>query len=487
MIGEHLPAFAKYCPDKIAIKTEGLQITYAQVYENIKKLQFRMQQVAGAEKGKKVAIFIGNTPAFLEVFFAAATLGWIGIPIDPKWTDKELQRILAEIQPNLAVFQKNARDLPVPSLIYDEVMEAGPISSWVSHPDAEQNFYIGFTSGSSGRQKGYTRNHRSWLESFRAAEEAFNITAEDCFFAPGPFCHSLSLFAAVHALHIGATVYITERFDAGKAADILKNEPITLIYAVPTMIYAITNVCKKANEQIRTLQKVIVSGSKWEAEQKKLTKEVFPSAERFEFYGASELSFISYVNEKVFAENPKSIGIPFPGVNIRIVNAKGESLPSGAVGEVFVKSDFVFSGYVNAPELNDEVFNGDYVTVGDIGYIDENGYLLLAGRKKNMIISGGLNIYPEEVEEVLKNHPFVKEAVVAGISDPYWGEKLTAFIEWEGKADTDSLDAYCRTELPAYKCPKEYIAVESFPMTASGKVARNEFHQTIEKRMAVHQ
>lgn len=488
MIGQYLPEFAEKFPHKPAVKADGVQVTYGEFYENVKKLQYHMQKKTGTDKGRKVAIFIGNKPAFLEVFLAAASLGWMGVPVDPKWTAGELADILAELQPDLAVFEKEPPPgFPFPSLVYAEVMLTEKSGlHWISHDDWERDFYIGYTSGSSGRPKGYIRNHRSWLESFRVAEEVFSISRDDGFFAPGPFCHSLSLFAAVHALHLGATVYIMESFAAEKAVDLIKKEPITLIYAVPTMIYAIVRECEKRGEQIGSLQKMIVTGAKWETEQKERAKLFFPNVSRYEFYGASELSFITYIDEKGFAENPKSIGRPFPGVDIRIVNDKGECLPPEKTGEVYVKSGMIFTGYYNRPELTEEVFHGGYVTVGDIGFVDEKGYLTLAGRKKNMIISGGLNIYPEEVEEVLRNHPAVKEAVVLGIPDPYWGERLTAFIEWEAEEEPGSLEVHCRRELPAYKCPKEYITVDRFPMTASGKVARNEFQKLVmEKRQAV--
>lgn len=483
MIGKNLPVLATQFPNKIAIKTEENEVTYAEFYENIKKLQHHMQEKAGTGKAKKVAIFIGNTPSFLEVFFASVTLGWIGIPIDPKWSDSELETILAELKPDLAFFQKNPNEYTsFPCLTYDRVIQSSEKGEIQWCVDIEVDFYIGYTSGSSGRQKGYIRNHRSWLESFAAAEKAFSITKEDYFLAPGPFSHSLSLFAAVHALHIGASLYISESFAADKTTAALQSEPISLIYAVPTMLYAIVDEFNQRKFKNDHLQKIIISGSKWEAHQKNQVRSFFPNAERLEFYGASELSFITYVDEKGFKEHPKSIGIPFPGVDIRIVNENGGVLPTGEIGQVFVKSELIFSGYINQPEAYKEMFFGDYATVGDIGFFDKNGYLTLIGRKKNMIISGGLNIYPEEVEKVIRKHPAVEEVVVLGLRDEYWGEKLTAFVRWAKGEHTSALQQHCRYQLPAYKCPKNYITVDHFPMTASGKIARNDFQRSVEKR-----
>ena len=189
MIGQYLPEFAEKFPHKPAVKADGVQVTYGEFYENVKKLQYHMQKKTGTDKGRKVAIFIGNKPAFLEVFLAAASLGWMGVPVDPKWTAGELADILAELQPDLAVFEKEPPPgFPFPSLVYAEVMLTEKSGlHWISHDDWERDFYIGYTSGSSGRPKGYIRNHRSWLESFRVAEEVFSISRDDGFFAPGPF------------------------------------------------------------------------------------------------------------------------------------------------------------------------------------------------------------------------------------------------------------------------------------------------------------
>lgn len=467
MIGSSLRALAEATPHKIAIQTETEQITYHTFYKHVTAIQEQLLQTVGQGPGKRVALFLGNEPAFLEAFFAAALLGWAAIPIDPKWSQREREAILAECRPDAAVSRGPS------GLSIKKLKDAAPA-------EAEENpiFYIGYTSGSTGRPKGFMRHHRSWLKSFSGGEQAFSISAEDVMYAPGPLCHSLSLFAAVHALHLGATLHIQTAFSAEAAAKTLQTEPITVMYAVPTMLYAIAQAY--GDKQNPVLRSILCSGAKWPAEQKELLHAVFPNARRFEFYGASELSFITYIDEAGSLQKPDSVGIPFPEVELFILRADGTEADTGEVGELHVKSPLVFSGYVHGTE---DVFRGEYATVGDLGFRDLDGYITLVGRKKNMIISGGLNIYPEEVEEVLRRHPDVAEAAVAGVQDDYWGEKLVAVIQWQGEPDPQALKAYCRQQLASYKCPRLFLATDRFPLTSSGKLARTELPALIAQKL----
>jgi long-chain acyl-CoA synthetase len=489
IIGTTIENTARTMPNKRAIITKNEEISYSELYNRILCIQQNMIQMLGRDQEKKIAIFIGNESSFLETFFATITLGWIAVPIDPKWSLRELQIIMDECRPDLVVysqeFEQQTAHFEIPAVTINALKHENHNVELEWADKVEQIFYIGYTSGSTGKPKGFMRHHRSWLESFCGAEKAFDLSCEDSIYAPGPLCHSLSLFAAVHAIHLGASFYLTENFHPAYAMELLENEPITVLYAVPTMLYALIDEYRKHNKQNAQLKKILSSGAKWPAEQKQFIKSVFVHAKRYEFYGASELSFVTYLDEEGNKKRPESVGIPFPNVEIFIRREDGTEADVGEIGTLYVKSNLVFSGYVNESEELQDVFCGDLATVGDLAFRDEEGYITLVGRKKNMIISGGLNIYPEEVEAFLRKHPDVYEAAVIGVKDEYWGEKLVALIQWKEGAigSVTDLKEYCRKHLASYKCPREFYEVTQLPLTSSGKIAREKAAQIIGRDM----
>lgn len=475
MIGQTISTHAAHSPNKAAIITKNETITYEVLHFRISQIKASLVKKLGTEKGKRIGLLIGNDPSFIEVFFAVSSLGWIAIPFDPKWTQKEMIDIIDECRPDLLIIGSSFEHMTFENSVHVQELYKTHLSPHISEPQNEQLlFYIGYTSGSTGRPKGFMRHHLSWLKSFAGCEIAFQISKDDVIYAPGPFCHSFSLFAAIHTIHMGATFYLSEKFNATEGMNTIENQPISVIYFVPTMLHALTSEYIKQNLTNHTVKKIISSGAKWSADLKATIKEVFRKAQQYEFYGASELSFITYLDGSGNEKKPDSVGLPFPGVDI-FIEKDGEKAARGEIGKLYVKSDLIFSGYVNNPSETAKVIQGEYATVGDLAFQDDDGYITLVGREKNMIISGGLNIFPEEIEHALSRLDEVDEALAIGVKDEYWGEKLIALIKWkQGKFLTnEELKEYCRHTLSTYKCPKEFITVHAFPYTSSGKIARN--------------
>ncbi|MDQ0339331.1 acyl-CoA synthetase (AMP-forming)/AMP-acid ligase II [Caldalkalibacillus uzonensis] len=259
--------------------------------------------------------------------------------------------------------------------------------------------------------------------------------------------------------------------------------PVSVLFIVPTMAAAIMQELEH-REEVPTahhLQKIISSGAKWQAVDKRKLGTFFPHTGLYEFYGASELSFVSVLSPQDQLSRGASVGRPFYGVEISIRNQDGQEVAPGEVGQVYVKSDMFFSGYVHDQQATQEVLQGEWATVGDVGTVDEDGYLYLVGRAKNMIISGGLNVYPEEVERVLKQLPCIEEAAVIGVPDDYWGEKVAAVVKFRTgeRLEQEEIRQYVRQYLARYKCPREIIEVSTFPYTSSGKIARRKLQEMI--------
>src|SRR5699024_7067350 len=274
-------------------------------------------------------------------------------------------------------------------------------------------------SGSTGKAKGFLRNHRSWLASFDAAEQAFHYGKEDTILATGPLCYSLSLFAAVHALHIGATVCIMPNFTIEKTIHTITSRKVSVVHAVPTMLAGLAI----QKDQLQNNITFISAGAKLSPTVKENVTNVFPNSYIFEYYGASELSLVTYANKEILEHYPASVGRPFSGVTVSIRDDTGNLLPCGETGQIYIESDFVFTGYIHNETETQKVLTKYGATTADLGYFNEDGFLFIVGRKNNMIIRGRQNIYPEEIEKVIKTVPFVKEAIVVGVEDKRWGEQ----------------------------------------------------------------
>ncbi|WP_442951740.1 class I adenylate-forming enzyme family protein [Paenibacillus sp. GYB006] len=481
----------KHQPDKIALVHNENSLSYSELVTRIKKVAHGFKQ-----KGfhhDKIAILSTNRIEFVEVFLGIIYAGCVPIPLDPKWSQSEVNTILQQCDPRM-IFTEEAytrklrmSDNEIPLLTFSHE-ETCSYAGWIDslNPAAEVDetnelLFIAFTSGTTGVPKGYMRTHLSWMKSFEATSEAFEFHNMEHIMAPGPFVHSLSLFALMQSLVSGATFHIVEHFHAKKVLELCENIPGMILFVVPTMI---ESMMREAIPGRAYMQALISSGGKWSEGSKKRSMEVFGGAKMYEFYGSSEASYISYID--VYAENkPNSVGKPFRGVEISIRDEHFKELPVGEIGQLYIRSEMMFSGYYGLPDETANVFRDGWLMLGDYVSIDENGYLHLAGRAKNMIVSGGLNVFAEEVESVMQLIPAIEEVMVFGQPDDYWGEQVTALIQWSGEEHLSlkEIKEHCRRYLASYKAPKQLITVDQFIYTSSGKIARHEMKEYMRRVM----
>lgn len=480
-IGIKLKDIAEKYPDKAAVIYEGSTMSYPCFYHSVCQLRQQLKVISQQNRSQRVGVLIGNEPVFLELFFAIVTLGWVAIPFDPKWSRREAEKVMNKAKPDIIISNKTF--LESASYSFDNVYDIDRLkesstndNEIVKEIDENEPFYLGFTSGSTGTPKGYIRNHKSWLASFIAAEETFHYDQNDIILAPGPLCHSLTLFGAVHALHIGATFHMTPTFDPEEIRNILHERTGTIIYAVPTMLYQLANKNDYLCEKKLTF---LSSGASLSQEVSNQLQDVYPNSCIYEYYGASELSFVSYTPEVKSAKSVNNVGKAFPGVHITIRDKEGDCVPNGEIGRIYIKSDFLFSGYVNNVTETNKVLTQFGASVDDLGFMNDEGDLTIIGREKNMLISGGLNVFPEEVEEVIKEFDGVQEAVVVGENDDYWGQKVIAFIKWEKHRLVNDLILHCKAHLTTYKVPKKFYEVSVFSYTSSGKIDRKQIQNTM--------
>lgn len=473
-------------PNKIAIKENDRVLTYKEWFESVYKVANWLNEKES--KNKTIAIVLENRIEFLELFAGAAMAGWVCVPLDIRWKQDELKERIAISNPDMIVTEQyKLNDL------LDEEERVIEIDRWkqiienylptehIVESLQDAPFYMGFTSGSTGKAKAFLRAQQSWVHSFNCNIHDFHMKKEDSILIAGTLVHSLFLYGAISALYIGQTVHIMRKFIPKQVLDKLEMEHISVMYTVPTMLESLY----KEKRVIENDMKIISSGAKWEAEAKEKIKSIFPNAKKYEFYGASELSFVTALVDEESNRKPNSVGKPCHNVQVRICNGAGEEVTKGEIGTVYVNSDQFFMGYILDKVLVPELTADGWMTVRDVGYKDEEGFIYIVGREKNMILFGGINIFPEEIESVLHEHPAVDEIVVIGVEDSYWGEKPVAIVK--GSATKQQLKSFCLQRLSSFKIPKEWYFVDEIPYTNSGKIARMAAKSIIENREKIYE
>lgn len=433
-------AFEAYAedPSRLAVVENHRVWTWHDFAEEVERIAGGM---APTDRGP-VYIDSPSGSAFLGSFLAAAKTGRPACTLHQDWAEPELEAAIAD-----------TRDFdPDPGADEDD-----PV------------FYVGFTSGTSGRPKPFARRCKSWTSSFGPAGELFSVGAGDAVFLPGSLQHSHFLFGAVFALNRGASVRLFERFDPELLAKELREAVRGVLYLVPTMLLALDGLNA---EPIGGVHSLVISGAKMEAHHWEIARRLFPRALIGELYGASELSFVTVNTEGECPTDPGYVGRAFPGVELEIRRPEGAS--HDEPGVVYVRSPYLFDGYVDGSSTDSPVDARGFMTVGDMGALAGPG-LSLAGRASNLLITGGKNVHPEEVEARLSDHPDVAECVVVGVPHRHWGDELVGFLASAGDrpASVDSLRDHLRARVAPYKIPKRWFLVEEIPRTGAGKTDRS--------------
>ena len=483
-------------PEQMAIAQGGWQCSYGDLLERVQWVataisthpQLWLHRTAPFSKTPVVALLLPNCPEFLEIFLGVSMAEGIVMVLNPDWAILQIQQILIRWQPDLLVTQPEQWQPLNDSLLAEqwqgraiapgawaELSETQDSPSDWGKSEANPIFYIGFTSGTTGQPKGILRRHQSWIHSFAASRVEFGWRPGEAILVPGALVHSLSLYTAVEALVNGLTLHLLPQFSPKAVLHTLHHHAVPRLVAVPTLLQSITRVATRQHLICPEVQSVISAGSRLSAPLRQQINQTFPQAACLEYYGASELSFVSVAiaSEPV---PPGSVGRPFHGVTVSVQrdNGQGATAP-GEVGWIGVTSEMVCSGYLEpVPDGSGFRIQQGWATVGDRGYVDEQGYLYLVGRERDMLISNGINVYPTEIEAVLTSLSEIAEAVVVGLPDDCRGDIICAVVQWQGavQLSKSELMRHVQIHLGQHKCPRRWFVLEQFPLTASGKVAR---------------
>ncbi len=442
----------------------------------------RVLRRRGLRPGDRLVVQLANRVEFVDLLLACLRLGVVLVPASVLYREREVGHIVGDADPAAVVATPDLASLVPKGTPFWDVAElaaeAATAAAGSSEPPAEAPdvhdgtpALIVYTSGTTGRAKGALLTHGNLAANARTLVGAWRISADDRYLAVLPLFHVHGLANGVGCwLASGCHVRLVSRFEHDKAQALFESFRPTLFFGVPTIYVRLLELPEEAARAIGSRARLFVSGSA------PLPPRVFESFRaRFghailERYGMTE-TLMTLGNPYDGERRPGTVGLPFDGVAIRIAGADGRDVAEGATGELLVRGPAVFSGYWRQPEATAAAFHDGWFRTGDLAWRDPSGYVTLCGRASELILCGGFNVYPREIEELLLEQPGVREAAVVGVPDQRRGERPLAFFA--GEAEPEALAAVCRRMLASYKTPTAFVRMEALPRNALGKVQKH--------------
>jgi fatty-acyl-CoA synthase len=456
----------------------------------------------GIKPGDHVALLSDNSIEFVESVYAIALIGAAVLPLSTRFVQSEIEYALQHCDVTAAIVQQSHVELihralgqtpalaagrcvvidgtPPPEMrSYTDLQTSSSSAKVDTEVDENSAFWIGLTGGTTGYPKAAIVTHRVMVQWWMVTALEFNVLGNDIQLVTGPLYHGLAFFFLLAQLYVGGTGVILETFDAAAAVDLIEKERVTNLAMVPTMYNSIVNVPGVVDRDLTSVTVIISGGSPLLTPTKQALLKTFPCAGIYEYYGATDGGIFCLIKPRDQFRKERSVGEPILGVEVQLLNDEKQPAAQGEVGEFWKRGLGLGAYYYKDPQGTTVTYHGELHSVGDLGRQDKEGYYYLVDRKNDMIISGGLNVYPTEIENVLQSHPEVLEVAVVGLPDPRWGEAVTAFVVSRPDVPLDSteLQAYCRGRLSPYKIPKRIDVVDSLPKSAAGKILRRSIRE----------
>ncbi|WP_311315020.1 type I polyketide synthase [Streptomyces naphthomycinicus] len=483
-------------PEKVAFADDRRAVTYAELEARTRRLAGHLVRL-GLRRGDRVALCLGNSVAMVEGYLAVVRAGGVGVPVNPRSAPAELEYLLADsgarfvlagassavtflqgvssTAPDTTVLVAGTASVPPGAHAYDELAVTDPGTPAPDDLGLDEVAWMFYTSGTTGRPKGVLSTQRNCLWSVAASYVPIpDLRQDDRVVWPLPLFHSLSHIACVLSVtSVGATARITDGSSADDVLDLLRSEKATFLAGVPTTYHHLVTTARRTGLSLPDLRIGLVGGAVTGSELRRSFEETF-GVPLVDAYGSTETCGAITMNPPDGARVEGSCGLPVPGVDVRIVDPDtGLDVPTGQEGEVWVSGPNVMAGYHNSPEATRAALRDGWFRTGDLARRDEAGYFTVCGRLKDLIIRGGENIHPDEVEAVLRTAPGVADAGVAGAAHDTLGEVPVAWlVPGPGGLDLPALLDHCRARLSAYKIPERIHEVSGIPRTASGKIVR---------------
>ncbi|MEZ5530895.1 MAG: AMP-binding protein [Steroidobacteraceae bacterium] len=498
LLSSGLRVSAARAPGKTALICGVQRRTFGELRERVDRVAAYLAAL-GFAKGDRALVLAPNCLEYPEIVCGIADAGGIAATLNPRSTAAELTAAAADcrarvifVHPDCTDAIDTARRGTLEHVIllgedYEARLRAAdparsPALAGFATPLVEVDpFTLVYTSGTTGQPKGIVLSHRSRVLTFHAMAMEYGCYGpEDVQLGIAPMAHGAGFAFIMCSLYFGGTVEIMPKFDAGQVVHKLASEPFTGVFMVPThysSIFALEAAfLARHRGGARALRAIMSNASALPQVLKERIVDYWGPGLLHETYGSTEAGIVTNLRPRFQLDKPRCVGPPFALNEIRLLDDAGREVADGEVGELFSRSPYLFSGYFDRPEDTAAVMRDGWVSAGDLARRDDDGHYYIVDRRKDMIVSGGINVYPREVEEVLQAHPAVREAAVIGVPDEHWGERLRAYIvhRRERHASAADLEAHCRERLAGYKVPKEFRDIAELPRNAGGKVLKKQ-------------